>query len=124
MPAIQSENGYSADVRLHLQVGGRLVRVAQVGDGFLILREPCEAPPQTPANVIVAVDDEEIHYPVVLTEGILWNVDFVEFIDLGDCKLVSATGEICTRTGPVRVQRGTHPNPNRARLLFSPPSPE
>ncbi len=109
MSAIQSENGYSAAVRLRLQVNGMMARIAQVGEGYLILRDQCEAPPQTMANVIICVDHDEIHYPVVLPEGILKGMDFVEFTDLENCKLVNATGQICSRTGPARVNGTSTP---------------
>ena len=106
MPAIYSESGYSSDVRLRLQIDDQLVRIAQIGDGFLILRDPCDhVPAKTPASVIICVDDDETHYPVMLTEGIVRNVNFVEYVDLAQCQLVSAKGEIYTRVGPVRVER-------------------
>ena len=63
-------------------------RVAQVGNGFLILRDTsCEAPPGTRANVIIAVDEDEVSYPVELPEGILKGVEFVDFRDLENCPI-------------------------------------
>jgi hypothetical protein len=87
MPAIRSENGYSADVRLHLEFDGVVARIAQVGSDFLILRDNCEAPAGTVATVVVSVDGNAIRYPVLLSDGIVRNVQQVDFVDLEDCKL-------------------------------------
>jgi len=87
MPGTQSENGYSSAVRLRLQINGTLLRVAQVGSGFLILRDQAEAPPGTKANVIIDIDGNESVYPVVLPEGIFAGSDFVECSDLSSCEL-------------------------------------
>ena len=92
MPGFQTENGYSAAVRLRLQINGTLLRVAQVGSGFLILRDQAEAPPGTKANVIIEIDGNESIYPVVLTEGIFAGSDFVECADLAFCEVENTVG--------------------------------
>jgi hypothetical protein len=120
MSTIQIEYGYSAAVNLRLEIAGMIARVAQIGERFLILRDRLTAPPGTHANLIVTVDGDEIHYPIVLTDGIVAGSDWVDFADLENCKLWNATGEICTRTGPVRVQRGSQEIPSLQRLLFPP----
>lgn len=96
MSAIRSENGYSAEVRLHLEFDGVIARIAQLGSDFLILRDNCEAPAGTIAKVIVSVDGNVIHYPVMLTDGIVRNVQQVDFVDLEDCKLAE-TGRVHAR---------------------------
>ena len=75
-------NGHSAAVRLRLRVNGVELRVAQVGDSFLILRDQAEARPGTVADIIITVDGNQRVYPVILPEGIFSSSDFVEYLDL------------------------------------------
>ena len=85
-------------MRLSLQLENTSVRIAQIGDGFLILRDLCEAAPGTQANVVIAVDDDEVTYPVELTDGILNGIDLVDFTDLEACRVVNSANAIRARS--------------------------
>lgn len=73
--------GYSTRVKIYLLVDGRRLRVAQVGPSSLILREVEPAPPYTPAQVLICVDDTEDLYDVMLPDGIYQRE--VELADIG-----------------------------------------
>ena len=62
-------NGYSADVRIHLNVNGYVLPVAQLGPDFLTLRSVTEHPP-TKEEIVMSVDGNERRWNVFLPEGI------------------------------------------------------
>jgi hypothetical protein len=61
--------GYSAQVRLHLIVGGEVLELASIGPQQISLRECTELPPG-PAEVVMNVDDFERRWQVYLPDGI------------------------------------------------------
>ncbi|WP_145097556.1 hypothetical protein [Anatilimnocola aggregata] len=72
----------STAVRIHLQVDGLRLRVSQVGENSLILREP-EQLEAGNAQLIISVDGDEIVHPIHLTDGIAGRTVF--FKDLDTC---------------------------------------
>jgi hypothetical protein len=62
------KDGYSAHVELRLDLGDRVLKVAQVGPSSLILREPCDLEPCF-GDLIIRVDDSVEKYRVALYEG-------------------------------------------------------
>jgi hypothetical protein len=95
-------SGYSASVRLPQLVDGKSVRLAQIAERVLVLKDRCEAPPETRGVVVTNVDDDECLYPVRLPHGILDCSDIVDYLDLDDCSIVNGSGGICTRMGVAR----------------------
>jgi len=64
-----AKTAHSAKVRLRLFVNGDDLEVAQVGDGFCVLRDPrphaaCQA------QLVVTIDDQTETHPVFLCHGI------------------------------------------------------
>jgi hypothetical protein len=83
--AVVHSNGFSTAVRIFLEVNGQTLRVAQVGETSLILREQAEVQPNTAAQVVIMVDGARRVYPVILrscTEGKL-----VHFEDDTECRI-------------------------------------
>ena len=78
--AVTHANGFSTQVRIKLVVDDLVLRVAQVCENSLILREVREFAPNTKASVIISVDGEEHVYPINLHEGVQGK--FVTFQDL------------------------------------------
>jgi len=64
-----SNFGYSSEVDLRLDLGGRQVSLHAVGPERVTLREPTDAPPG-PAEVIVCIDGRERRSPVMLPDGL------------------------------------------------------
>jgi len=64
--------GYSAQVRLHLVIGGQEFELGQIGPDRIILRESIEYPPG-PAEVVMHVNDIEDRWQVYLPNGITAN---------------------------------------------------
>lgn len=62
-------NGYSAQVRLHLQLNGSRLPLSHVGPDMLIFREPQAIAPATEGTLIVKIDDFEKRQMVVLYNG-------------------------------------------------------
>jgi hypothetical protein len=60
---------YSADVRMHLTLGGHVLSIGQLGPDFIILREPTDHPP-TDAEIAVSIDARERRWNVHLPDGI------------------------------------------------------
>ena len=61
--------GYSAEVRLHLEVAGRILELAQIGPDSVILRTTAEIHP-CEAEVVMRVDGRQRRWPVYLPDGI------------------------------------------------------
>jgi len=68
MESTATPRTYSADVRLHLEVDGRVVSLAQTGPEHIMVREPIDLPP-CDAEVIVNVDGREHRSRVWLVDG-------------------------------------------------------
>ena len=64
-------------MRILLEVGGHSLRVAQVGENSLILRDVLEMGPAD-ANVVITVDGKRRVHPVRLRDGISGRVVFFE----------------------------------------------
>jgi hypothetical protein len=64
-----STSGHSADVRISLCVNGHILSVAQLGPGYVILKDPCDHPLAT-AEIAMSVDGQERRWNVQLAEGI------------------------------------------------------
>ncbi|HEY7331263.1 MAG TPA: hypothetical protein VH592_26755, partial [Gemmataceae bacterium] len=60
---------YSADVQIFLRVNGYDLPVAQLGPGFLVLRNPVDHPPCA-AEITLSIDGEEKRWMVHLIKGI------------------------------------------------------
>jgi len=63
------KNEYSAHVDIWLEVGGRCLDVAQVGDRSLILRDCYQLSPSQHAKIVVTVDGERRAYQVIIRRG-------------------------------------------------------
>ena len=76
---IPQREAYSADVRVRLRIGERTLEVAQVGDGFCILRDH---QPHEPANakLDIIVDGRTVTHSIFLCQGILADLRRVSFI--------------------------------------------
>jgi hypothetical protein len=61
--------GYSAHVRIELNVNGFTLSVGQLGPDFIILREPTDHPPAE-AEIALWIDGAESRWPVKLPEGL------------------------------------------------------
>jgi len=61
--------GHSADVQMHLYVGGRVLPIAQLGPGFITLRNPIDLPP-VEAEISLSIDGNVERWRVQLPEGI------------------------------------------------------
>ena len=62
------KNGYSADIRMRLNVNGFVLPIGQLGPDFIILRDPTEHPPAD-AEIVMSIDGEESRWNVHLPEG-------------------------------------------------------
>jgi hypothetical protein len=69
MNAESKIRGYSADVRMQLNVNGFVLPIGQLGPDFIILRNAPEHPPAE-AEIVMSIDGEESRWMVHLPEGI------------------------------------------------------
>ena len=69
MPLVH-QDGFCTAVRIFLEVNGQVLRVSQVGDDSLILRDNYLLESAANATVVISVDDERRTYPIRLREGI------------------------------------------------------
>jgi hypothetical protein len=74
-----SDDGYSANVQIHLHVQGHKLQVARIRGGVLTLRDRCDVEPSSEAKIVISVDGREDVLPVVLSKGIDSRSDVVEF---------------------------------------------
>jgi hypothetical protein len=65
-----SHSGHSTEVRIHLSVNGHVFSVAQLGPGFVVLRDATDHPP-TAAEVRLSIDGDETRWPVEVVDGIV-----------------------------------------------------
>lgn len=68
----------SSDVLLQLKVDGELLRIGQVCDKVLYLREPVDLPP-TDAELLITVNGDTTSHGVFLHNGSSKDSDAVEF---------------------------------------------
>ena len=61
-------NGYSADVRMQLNVNGRSYRIGQLGPDFLILDDHLDLP-QAQGEITISIDGQVRRWQVQLPEG-------------------------------------------------------
>jgi hypothetical protein len=66
---VQKREGHSAIVRMELSCDGHVLRIAQLGPDFLMLKEPFDHPPAV-AEITLQIDDSVSRWSVQLTEGI------------------------------------------------------
>lgn len=64
-----STSGHSADVQMRLFLNGHVLKIAQLGPDFLILRGPIAHEPAD-AEISLSIDGAEDRWPVRLVEGI------------------------------------------------------
>jgi hypothetical protein len=64
-----SSSAHSAEVHIDLCVNGHILSVAQLGPGYVILKEPRDHPPAT-AEIAMSVDGHERRWHVQLADGI------------------------------------------------------
>jgi hypothetical protein len=62
-------SGHSADVRIALAVNGHVFSVAELGPGFVVLRNPIPHPPAD-AELTLSIDGYERRWRVELIDGI------------------------------------------------------
>jgi hypothetical protein len=62
-------DGYSAHVDMYLLIDGEQVGVAQVGPGWFILETDRAIPPETDAELVIAVDGRETRRHIFLPAG-------------------------------------------------------
>jgi hypothetical protein len=62
--------GHSAEVRIDLAVNGHVFSVAELGPGFVVLRDAIDHPPG-PAEITMSIDDHRRQWRVELTDGIV-----------------------------------------------------
>jgi hypothetical protein len=62
-------DGYSAQVDMYLVIDGDRVGVAQVGPGWFILEDDRAIPPETDAELVIAIDGRETKRRIFLHEG-------------------------------------------------------
>jgi hypothetical protein len=74
--------GHSSTVHLRLRVAGCTLRVAQVGESSLILRESFECGPETEGEIEIVVDGHKSVYRVILDDGITKDMREVRFSDI------------------------------------------
>ena len=65
-----NRRAYSADVRMHLSVNGRILPIAQLGPDFLILAQPAGHPPAE-AEITLSIDGHVQRWAVYLPYGIV-----------------------------------------------------
>ena len=92
--AIIHKDGLSTAVRIRLEVEGMVLRVSQVGENSLILRDVSQMWATDDAQVVISIDGEEMIYPIVLPNGI--NDRVVRFVDGSSCRLKPVHGTDCT----------------------------
>ncbi len=68
MEASTGRRTCSTVVELHLEVGGRVVDLAQIGPDDVIANDPIDLPPG-PAEVVMHVDGQQRRWHVMLVEG-------------------------------------------------------
>jgi hypothetical protein len=73
MSALNPEGSrYSADVRMHLHLNGRVFSIGQLGPDFIILRNPADNPPAD-AEIAMYIDGRErrwtVHLPAAVAVG-------------------------------------------------------
>ena len=61
--------GYSADVRMQLNLNGHVLPIGQLGPDFIILRNAPEHRPAE-AEIVMSIDGKERRWMVNLPEGI------------------------------------------------------
>jgi hypothetical protein len=66
-----NETGYSATVNMWLECAGHKVLLAQTCETYVTAINPIDLPPNSPARVIVTVDDEIIPRDVTLIDGMM-----------------------------------------------------
>ena len=64
--AVTHSGGTSSQVRLFLELPGQVMRVAQVGEFELDLKEPQAIEPGTEGTVVIYVDGRRREYPIVI----------------------------------------------------------
>jgi hypothetical protein len=69
MEALLSKGGHSAQVKIQLVVGNRVVPVAQMGPDFLLVPEPFDLPPGD-ATLRLRIDESERSWEVRMPDGI------------------------------------------------------
>jgi hypothetical protein len=69
----------SSDVLLRLRVGGRVLRLGQISDRVLYLREVFSTPP-TQAELLITINGREETHPIFLPQGIVENRDAVAYV--------------------------------------------
>jgi hypothetical protein len=74
------DGGYSAEVEIHLRVGDRVLRIAQIGPDSFILRDACELPPGTEGTIVMKVDGREKEYHAFLQNGVVKGVEEVAYL--------------------------------------------
>jgi hypothetical protein len=74
--------GHSSTVHIRLKVDECILRVAQVGESSLILRESFECPPESEGEIVIVVDGHKSVYHVILDEGITRGMREVKFSDI------------------------------------------
>jgi hypothetical protein len=78
---LSTKTGYSADVRLHLAISGRVIDLAQVAPEFLIINRPLDLPP-CQGEVVVTVDGVESRRRASLMDGISKSSKFGRIAEL------------------------------------------
>ena len=76
MSRLNSQHGYSADVRLDLVVDGSEFSLSEIGPDGITLRKPTTLPP-CEADVVMLVDDHRKVWRVWLPDGVSPNDTFV-----------------------------------------------
>jgi hypothetical protein len=67
--AVSKNNGYSANVRMQLQVNGSILPIGQLGPDFIILDKPAAYPPGR-AEIRLSIDDWVTQWEIELPHGI------------------------------------------------------
>jgi hypothetical protein len=69
MESLLSKGGHSAQVKIQLLIGEKVIPVAQLGRDFLLLDDPFDLAP-TNATLSLTIDDSHRSWPVQLPDGI------------------------------------------------------
>ena len=72
-------DGYSAEIEIYLVINDKRYDVAQIGAGFLMLRDSNEIPPHTHAKLVMIFDGVEEAENVFLADGAKNNEELVPF---------------------------------------------
>jgi hypothetical protein len=67
---ITQSHGHSADVRIDLAVNGHVLSVAELGPGFVVLRDAIDHPPAN-AEITMSIDGHFQQWQVELIDGIM-----------------------------------------------------